>query len=281
MNYFAAGLVDRLTKGLDQRLQERRAQQQQQLLFEQQLQQQQQAQPQRLQMMEDEAVKKAEIEKKIREDFSTLPAVDDQEYLEAMQKNDLPTMMRKAAENPKLNAHLEQWWKMVGKHSQMISGAVEKEKAIQSEKTKGYADRMKLKPTTGGKAGKAGGVGKPAKMSERDKARLKRITSTRNTVQKNLNYAENAIKEELLKEEPNYSKVSMLRQEADDYRTQIEELAMQERVLFEPLPQGPAEPIPGAATPKGKQQPKQPVVSKDAENFMKQLAEIRKALAPK
>lgn len=292
---FATGLVNKLSQSLDERLQikreeerrqkllaerrimqeqnQQRALRQDQLLFEQNLRQQQEALPTQLDMQKKTARSQAEIQQEIARDFQKLPQVNDQEYLQAMQNNDLPKMMQIAAQKPKLNAHLQEWWKMVGKHSQMMSGAIEKEKALQNIRTQGFADRQKLKPENG-KSSSGGGKSaavKTPKLSEQDRYRLSRIKQRRGDIMRQL------------EKEQNYPDADV--QKISDLNLELQEIDNQERLMFERLPTSPAQPMPGApkkaAASNGATTGEGATMSEASKNFLETLRSIKKQLEKK
>lgn len=293
---FVTGLVNRLSQGLEQRLRSKREEEQRQkllaeqrimqeqnqqqalkqdqLLFEQNLRQQQEALPAQLDMQKKTARSQAEIQQEIARDFQKLPQVNDPEYLQAMQNNDLPKMMQIAAQKPELNAHLQEWWKMVGKHSQMMSGAIEKEKALQDIRTQGFADRQKLKPESGKSS--SGGSGKTAtakapKLSEQDKYRLSRIKQRRGDIMRQL------------EKEQGYPDADQ--QKISDLNLELQEIDNQERLMFEQLPTSPAQPMPGApkkaAASNGATTGKGATMSEASKNFLETLKSIKKQLEKK
>lgn len=173
---FALGLAQGLGQTLQDRLNEKRQREQaewqmqhdmkrQQLLFEQQQAQAPQIMQQKFDLEKqfrpqaEEAAKwKEELESRFKKDREKLPVVEDEEYLAAMENNDLTTMMRIANQKPELMQHLDKWWQMVGKHSQMM----EEYKKKQGILTEEVGKRAELRGT-----GKSGGRGGSSSAEDR------------------------------------------------------------------------------------------------------------------
>ena len=201
---FLTGLAGRISQGVNQRIQDKRAERLSDQQFQKQLQQRSELLPYELQeseakfqhkldmekkylpqMQEIEREKKA-FEKQIQDDLKKLPAVSDPDYLAAMQGNDFSTMYQIAAQKPELMPHLEQYYTMIGKHKQAYDQHLKKVEEIEKIKTKYAGQRAGFRGARGGRSGSAGTTGSTpdpvsgiADSKERRKTVMRSIAKTK------------------------------------------------------------------------------------------------------